>query len=169
MDSAQNRELMANQAAALVVVMVSYAVTRLRRSRPEPDPLLYHLRSDVEQHRKQTLQAIFNSTDAKCLSMIRMTKAPFFALCNLFRDRGLIPEKAGCTVEEQVAMFLHVVGHNQRFRVVHQAFRRSIETIHRHFYQVLYAIGELRSEMIKPPTPGIHPKILGSYRWNPYM
>jgi hypothetical protein len=47
-------------------------------------------------------------------------------------------------------MFLHVVGHNQRFRVVHQSFRRSIETIHRHFHQVLFAVGELRSEMIKP-------------------
>ena len=55
MDPAQNRELMANQAAALVVVMVSYVVTRLRRSRPELDPLLYHLRSDAEQRRKQTM------------------------------------------------------------------------------------------------------------------
>ena len=90
-------------------------------------------------------------------------------LCNLFRNRGLVPEKARCTVEEQVAVFLHVVGHNQRFRVVHQAFRRSIETVHRHFHQVLYVVGELRSEMIKPPTPDIHPKILGSHRWNPYM
>ena len=52
MDPIENRELMANQAAALVVVMVSYVVTRLRRSSPEPDPLLYHLRSDAEQYRK---------------------------------------------------------------------------------------------------------------------
>jgi hypothetical protein len=64
MDPAQNCELMANQAAALMVVMVSYVVTRLRRSRPESDPLLYHLRSDAEQHRKQTLQAIYNSANA---------------------------------------------------------------------------------------------------------
>ena len=100
MDPTQNYELMANQAAALVVVMVSYVVTRLRRSSPEPDPLLYHLRSDAEQHRKQTLQAIYNSIDAECLSMLRMTRAPFYALCNLFKNRGLVLEKAGCTVEE---------------------------------------------------------------------
>jgi hypothetical protein len=101
--------------------------------------------------------------------MLRMTRAPFYALYNLFRNRGLVPEKAGCTVEEQVGMFLHVVRHNQRFRVVHQSFRRLIETVHRHFHQVLYAVGELRSEMIKPPTPGIYSKILRSHRWNPYM
>jgi hypothetical protein len=80
MDPAENRELMAQQAAALAVVMVSYVMSRIRRSRPEPDPLLYHLRSDVEQYRKQTLQAIYNSTDAECLSMLRMTRAPFFLL-----------------------------------------------------------------------------------------
>jgi hypothetical protein len=109
MDPAENRELMAQQAAALAVVMVSYVMSRIRRSRPEPDPLLYHLRSDVEQYRKQTLQAIYNSTDAECLSMLRMTRAPFFAFCDLFRIRGPVPENPGCTVEEQAAMFLHVV------------------------------------------------------------
>ena len=90
MDPAQTHELMANQAAVLVVVMVSYVVTRLRRSRPELDPLLYHLRSDAEQHWKQTLQAIFNSTDAECLSMIRMTIAPFFLLFVTFLEIGAL-------------------------------------------------------------------------------
>jgi predicted chitinase len=115
------------------------------------------------------LKAIYNSTDDECIYMLRMRRAPFFSWWNLFRNRALVPKTTGCTIEEPVAMFLHVVGHNQRFRVVHRSFRRSIETIHRHFHQVLYAIGELRSEMIKPPTHGIHPKILGSHRWNPYM
>ena len=101
--------------------------------------------------------------------MLRMTRAPFFALCNLFRGRGLVRETSGCSVEEQVAMFLHVVGHNQRFRAVHQSFRRSIETVSRVFHQVLYAIGELRNEMIKPPTTATHLKIMGSQIWYPYM
>jgi predicted chitinase len=47
-------------------------------------------------------------------------------------------------VKEQVAMFLHVVGHNQRFRVILQNFRRSMETVSRYFRQVMYAVGELR-------------------------
>ena len=96
--------------------------------------------------------------------MLRMIRAPFFALCNLFRARSLVSDREGVTVEEQVAMFLHVAGHNQRFRVVHQSFRRSIETVHRHFHQVLYAVGELRNETIKPPSTAIHLKVLGSHR-----
>jgi hypothetical protein len=63
-------------------------------------------------------------------------------------------------VEEQVAIFLYVVGHNQRFRVMHNTFRRSIETISRYFNHVLYAIGELRQEMIKTPSGDIPSKIL---------
>ena len=101
--------------------------------------------------------------------MLRMSRAPFFGLCNLFRQRGLVLDSVNASVEEQVSMFLHVVGHNQRYRVVHRSFRRSIETMHRHFHQVLYAIGELRSEMIKPPGLEIHPKISRSQRWNPYF
>jgi len=101
--------------------------------------------------------------------MLRMSRAPFFALCNLFRQRGLVLDSVNASVEEQVSMFLHIVGHNQRFRVVHQSFRRSIETVHRHFHQVLYAVGELRSEMIKPPGLETHPKIFRSHKWNPYF
>ena len=79
--------MMASQAAAMVVVMLSFVVSRLRRSRTEPDPLLYHLRSDAEQHRKQTLQAIYNSTDLECMSMLRMTIAPFM-LCVTYLEIG---------------------------------------------------------------------------------
>ena len=97
--------------------------------------------------------------------MLRMTRAPFYQLCKLFRQRGLLQDTLNSSVEEQVSMFLHVVGHNQRFRVVHQSFRRSIETVSRHFHQVLYDVGELRGEMIKPPSTHTHPKILGNQRW----
>ena len=34
---------------------------------------------------------------------------------------------------------------------------------------MLYVVGELRAEMIKPPTGSIHLKILGSHRWNPFF
>ncbi|KAK1650119.1 hypothetical protein QYE76_067924 [Lolium multiflorum] len=66
-------------------------------------------------------------------------------------------------------MFLHVVGHNQRFRVIHSTFRKSTETICRYFQQVLYAIGELIGEMIKPTSMKTPPKIKNSYMWFPYF
>ncbi|KAJ1283303.1 hypothetical protein BS78_03G118200 [Paspalum vaginatum] len=66
-------------------------------------------------------------------------------------------------------MFLHVVGHNQRLRVIGLTFRRSIETISKYFQEVLYVVGELRNEMIVPPSTSVHPRILNSRRWYPYF
>jgi hypothetical protein len=90
-------------------------------------------------------------------------------LCELFRTRQLLRDSIHSSVEEQVAVFLHVVGHNQRFRVIHMIFRRSIETISRYFREVLYAVGELRNEMILPPSTATPTKVRDSLRWYPYF
>ena len=66
-------------------------------------------------------------------------------------------------------MFLHVVGHNERFRVIGLSFRRSVETISRYFQEVLSAVGSLHNEMIVPPSTSVHPKILNSTQWYPYF
>ena len=55
MDPSENREMMARQAVGMVVVMVSVVLSRIKRSRPKPDPLLYDLKTNAEQHRQQTL------------------------------------------------------------------------------------------------------------------
>jgi hypothetical protein len=173
MDPSVSHDMMRRQAAALTVVMVSFVTTRLKRKMPDsetqPDPLAPIIREQNEQHRQRTLSLIYHSTDVECISMLRMSRAPFFALCSTFRVRQLVTDREGVSVEEQVAMFLHVVGHNQRVRVVHHPFRRSIQTVHKHFHQVLYTVGELRDEIIKAPSSGTNPKILGSHRWNPYL
>ena len=46
-----------------------------------------------------------------------------------FRSRRLLQDSIHTSVEEEVAVFFHVVGHNQMFRVRHNMFRRSMETI----------------------------------------
>jgi predicted chitinase len=97
-----------------------------------------------------------------------MRRVPFFHYATCLEVEAFVPETIGCPVEEQVTMFLHVVGHNQRFRVVHQSFRRSIETVSRIFHQVLYAVGELRGELIRAPSTATHPKIMSSHIWFPF-
>jgi hypothetical protein len=98
-----------------------------------------------------------------------MRRAPFFNLCNLFRERKMLRDTIHSSVEEQVSTFLHVVGHNQRFRVIHQNFRRSMETVSRYFREVLYALGELRGEFIRSPSSQTPQKIRNSPRWYPYL
>jgi hypothetical protein len=96
-------------------------------------------------------------------------KSPFFRLRNLLRKKNLLRDNINSSVEEQVAMFLHVIEHNQHYRVVHQTWRRSIETVHRYFQEVLYAVGELMDQMIKDPPSDTPLKITNNHRWNPYF
>jgi hypothetical protein len=96
-------------------------------------------------------------------------KSSFFHLCNSLRARNLLRDNIHSTIEEQVAMFLHVVGHNQRFRVIHQNWRRYIEIVSRYFNEVLYAIGELRDDMIKPSSGETPLKIRNNHKWYPYF
>jgi hypothetical protein len=66
-------------------------------------------------------------------------------------------------------MFVHVVGHNQRFRVIDLTFRRSVKTISRYIQEVLYAVGSLHDEMIVHPSTSAQTKILDSTPWYPYF
>jgi hypothetical protein len=122
-----------------------------------------------DRERMANLNFIYNTCEIESIQMLRMGRGPFYELVKRFREGGLLKDSIHTSVEEQVCIFLHVVGHNQRFRVIHSTFRRSIETISRYFKQVLYAIGELRHEMIKPPTGQTPAKIRDSFRWYPYF
>jgi hypothetical protein len=65
-------------------------------------------------------------------------------------------------VEQQVAMFLNTVGHNLRNRLVGTNFDRSGEIVSRYFNRVIHAIGELRSDYIRPSSLDTPTKITGS-------
>ncbi|SPT19328.1 unnamed protein product [Triticum aestivum] len=159
------------QAAALISVIQAWVMFMHQRAvRRAGRPLIrYGPLFPREQERIQNLNYIYNRNDVEALSMPRMKIASFARLVETFRSRGLLQDSINTSVEEQVAMFLHVVGHNQRFRVIHNTFRRSMETISRYFKQVLFAVGELRGEMIRRPSGQTPPKIRGSPRWYPYF
>ena len=163
-----NRHLLKLRAAALVVAISCWMFAWLRHRRCTPS-ITYGpmLQRDIE--RQANLQFIYQSNDVQCVELLRMRRTPFFQLCDLFRARQLLTDSIHSSIEEQVAMFLHVVGHNQRFRVLKFTFRRSIETVSRYFKEVLFAIGELRDEMITPPATSVPPKILGNRRWYPFF
>ena len=122
-----------------------------------------------EQKSIANLNYIYNCNDIEALWMLRMKRAPFARLVQTFRSKGLLEDSIHTSVDEKLAMFLHIVGHNQRFRVTHNTFRKSMETISRYFKQVLYVVGELRGEMIKSPPVRTPTKIRTSPRWYLYF
>jgi hypothetical protein len=169
MDPAIAHRRLIAKVVVLVAVMSAWLDAWLRHRLYARRSITYGLMHQRDQERQNNPIFIYESTDAECVDLLRMRRAPFMQLCDLFHTRQLLRDSIHNSVEEQVAMFLHVVGHNQRFRVVHMTFRRSIETINRYFREVLYAIGKLRNEMILPPSTATPTKIRDSHRWYPYF
>ena len=91
---------MAFQAAAMVVVMVALVSSKLKRAREEDEPIFYGPRLEADEHREKNLSLILNSTDAEWIAILRMSRASFFSLCNLFRQRGLVLDTINFSVEE---------------------------------------------------------------------
>jgi hypothetical protein len=98
-----------------------------------------------------------------------MRRASFYALVKTSRKIEQLQYSIHTFVEEKFAMFLNVVCHKWRFRLIHNTFKRSIETISRYFKQAVFAVGELRGEMIKLPIGYTPPQIKSSYKWWPYF
>lgn len=84
----------------------------------------------------------------ECLNQLLTRKSSFHKCCNIVRDRGLHDTHHVCG-KEQLALFLHTLGHNIKNRTNDKRFYRSGETISRQFYQCLNAINCLYPEFIK--------------------
>ena len=74
---------MVSQTASMVVVMVALVSSKLKRAREEDEPICYGPRLEVDGHREKNISLIYNSTDAECIAMSRMSRAPFshYATC----------------------------------------------------------------------------------------
>uniref|UniRef100_A0A9I9EDL5 DUF8040 domain-containing protein n=1 Tax=Cucumis melo TaxID=3656 RepID=A0A9I9EDL5_CUCME len=89
-----------------------------------------------------------------------MDRRTFAILCHLLRNVAGLSSTEIVDVEEMVAMFLHVLAHDVKNRVIQREFVRSGETVSRHFNIVLLAVLRLYEELIKRPVPS-HPAAKG--------
>lgn len=69
------------------------------------------------------------------------------------------------TVEESLSMFLHVIAHNLKFRVIKVIYIRSTETISRHFSMLLNGILRLADDYIKVPDSTTDVGTEDKWRW----
>ncbi|ONH94136.1 hypothetical protein PRUPE_7G000100 [Prunus persica] len=112
---------------------------------------------------------VLNGHDDVFQEMFRMDKNVFHKLCDILRQRGMLRDTAGVMIEEQLGIFLNIIGHNERNRVIQERFHHSGETISRHFNNVLKAVKSLSREFLQTPTPTTPPNILGNIRFYPYF
>ncbi|XP_058114233.1 uncharacterized protein LOC131257354 [Magnolia sinica] len=119
--------------------------------------------------RSKIINGIIRAGDNKCMAQLRMKKDIFFHLCSFLRDMNLLPDGKHVTIEEQLVMFLHTVGHNVRNHVIGHRFIQSGQTISRYFSKALDAIMRLYPEFVKLPSAEIPTEISSNPNWRTYF
>lgn len=92
-------------------------------------------------------------TDYDCLANLRMDRNTFGRLCRLFRQLGTLRDKRYMSIEEQVAMFLGILAHHEKNRVVKFKFLRSGHTVSKYIHKVLNAVLNMHSLFLVNPDP----------------
>ncbi|XP_012850062.1 PREDICTED: uncharacterized protein LOC105969832 [Erythranthe guttata] len=105
----------------------------------------YNLRARVPDQVKK-MRKLFGLSDTICHDNLRMNRDTFNRLCYIFENVGGIRATRNVLVPEQVAIFLHVLGHH------------SI-----HFNNVLEAVLMLHSILLVTPKPGCLGALDGTY------
>jgi len=101
---------------------------------------------------------------------LRMSRPVFYKFCARLRERGLLVNKLRVSVEEQLAMFLKIVGQYHTHSSVVIAMWRSGWTVSTYFHTVLRAIVKLAPELIYVRSISTHPKITESpNKFYPYF
>ncbi|XP_077249414.1 protein ANTAGONIST OF LIKE HETEROCHROMATIN PROTEIN 1-like [Tasmannia lanceolata] len=108
-------------------------------------------------------------SDEHCHNLLWMNVSCFRQFVEIFKRAGTLEDTIYCKVEEQVAIFLHIVAYNQRVRTSRACARYSGATISTYFNKVLKAILSMQDFFIKPPTGETPSQIEENLRWMPYF
>ncbi|XP_054793325.1 protein ALP1-like isoform X1 [Prosopis cineraria] len=103
--------------------------------------------------KRSYLKRMMSSSDVACYNLLRMHRSTFDKLCSMLTDVGGLKPSKNMLVDEQVAMFLHILAHHVKNRVIQHNFGRSGETISRHFNSVLTSMMRLGDMLLKKPEP----------------
>ncbi|KAL8532204.1 hypothetical protein ACS0TY_008704 [Phlomoides rotata] len=146
------------------VIFMSFSFLRIRRRAIHARTIggTYSLRSKVTRQ-LHTLNFLVNYDDETCKDHLRMNSDCFNRLCYLLQNLGGLRSTRNVTISEQVAIFLTVLSHHTKNRVVKHSFGRSGYTISKYFNSVLNTLLKLHRFLLAKPEPV--PEDSTDYRW----
>ena len=139
-------------------------VRKLRHRRLLRAPYVNHV-----AEREHYINSNLHGSEKFCMSQIRMKPIAFHHLCHILTKGEHVRTTIHMSVQEQVLIFLHMIGHNVRFRVIGSQFYRSTETIHRYFKVVLRGVLKLYRALIRLHSEDTPLEIRDSKRFYPYF
>ncbi|KAL8465927.1 hypothetical protein ACS0TY_035146 [Phlomoides rotata] len=99
------------------------------------------------------MNMIFLVSDADCSSNLRMDRNSFDRLYFLLRELGGLVDHRYVSVEEQVSIFLSILAHHKKNKVVKFDYQRSGQTVSHYVHTVLKAVLGMHTLFLVQPTP----------------
>ncbi|KAI9072892.1 hypothetical protein K1719_045137 [Acacia pycnantha] len=151
--------------AAVICLVVQYYMVKKCNIKKR---ITYSMNSARERVREEVMYRIAYTPSGR--DIVRMGPGAFFGLCNMLKRDGILKPTRFSSVEEQVAKALYILSHKTKNRVVNFWFRRSGETVSRHFHNVLRAIIELEDKfLLQPNGSSVPAEIHGNDKFYPYL
>ncbi|PPD91223.1 hypothetical protein GOBAR_DD11842 [Gossypium barbadense] len=101
--------------------------------------------------KRDYVKRLVYASDETSIEQVRMNRTAFFKLCEMLESIGGLKSSRFMLVDEQVAMFLHIISHHLKNRVIKHHFRRSGKTVSKAFHSVLNAVIRLQDVLFKKP------------------
>ncbi|KAL8552100.1 hypothetical protein ACS0TY_000963 [Phlomoides rotata] len=123
---------------------------------------IHHLEETRGSKRKRGYK-LTRGNHYDCLDNLRVDRNAFGRLCTILRNCGGLVDGKHVSVEEQVSMFLGILAHHKKNRVVRYTYNRSGQTVSHYVHLVLTAILQLHSILLVRPEPV--PDDSTNHRW----
>ncbi|KAG8384008.1 hypothetical protein BUALT_Bualt04G0073400 [Buddleja alternifolia] len=111
------------------------------------------------------LECLIELNDVDCIDNVTMSRVAFARLCYLLEHIGDLVNSRYVTVKEKVTLFLSILAHHKKIRIVCFDFKRSGQTVSNHFHAVLNAVLRLHTLLRVTPRPIGHDCTNPRWKW----
>ena len=154
-------------ASVAFVLLVGVTLLKTLRRRHRQLPMAPYINHVAE--REEYKNSILHGSEGHCVNQIMMKPIAFHNLCHVLTEGEHIHPTVHMSITEQVFIFLHIIGHNVKFRVMGSWIYRSTETVHRYFEVVLKGVLKLYRTLIRLRSEDTPLEIRNSKRFYLYF
>ncbi|XP_048132181.1 uncharacterized protein LOC115732310 [Rhodamnia argentea] len=113
---------------------------------------------DGKQSGAEWVSEIIHGHSDRIYEAFRLERHVFLNLCDLMIEKGRLKDSRYIKVDEQLGIFLLMVGHKSSMRTLCERFQHSPKTVSKYFTVVLKAMIKLSNEVIKAPSFEVVPE-----------
>lgn len=104
------------------------------------------------------IASILQGNTRRCLRRLRMSEESFYKLIRFMTDCCSLKDSRWITANEQVVIWLNIVGHGLSNSDSMEMFQRSGETIQRYLITITRSLGPLYKRLVRLPDPTVVPE-----------